>query len=162
MNAATPAALRLSVDATTTTLVLDAPPETLRSWDWPLGHATLWPARPGGPSPVMIENAIQRVEDQIEPVARHMPAGARLVASAATLVPLQREGAIAGLHQGAIALSQIEREYQSLAARAMLITTRARSAKAARTTGARAAKAAGAARRLREARGWPWTWPAAG
>ena len=40
-------------------LVLDAPPETLRSWDWPLGHATLWPARPGGPSPVMIENAIQ-------------------------------------------------------------------------------------------------------
>ena len=68
-----------------TTLVLDAPPETLRSWDWPLGHATLWPARPGGPSPVMIENAIQRVEDQIEPVARHMPAGARLVASAATL-----------------------------------------------------------------------------
>lgn len=119
MNAATPAALRLSVDATTTTLVLDAPPETLRSWDWPLGHATLWHARPGGPSPVMIENAIQRVEDQIEPVARHVPAGARLVASAATLVPLQREGAIAGLHQGAIALVQIEREYQSLAARSM-------------------------------------------
>ena len=109
----------VSVDATTTTLVLDAPPETLRSWDWPLGHATLWPARPGGPSPVMIENAIQRVEDQIEPVARHVPAGARLVASAATLVPLQREGAIAGLQQGAIALAQIEREYQSLAARAM-------------------------------------------
>lgn len=119
MNAATPAVLRLSVDATTTTLVLDAPPETLRSWDWPLGHATLWHARPGGPSPVMIENAIQRVEDQIEPVARHVPAGARLVASAATLVPLQREGAIAGLHQGAIALVQIEREYQSLAARSI-------------------------------------------
>lgn len=119
MNAATPAALRLSVDATTTTLVLDTPPETLRSWDWPLGHATLWPARPGGPSPVMIENAIQVVEDQIEAVARHVPAGARLVASAATLAPLQRGGATAGLQQGAIALAQIEREVQSLAARSM-------------------------------------------
>ena len=42
-----------------------------------------------------------------------------MVASAATLAPLQREGAIAGLHQGAIALVQIEREYQSLAARSM-------------------------------------------
>lgn len=119
MNAATPAVLRLTVGATATTLVLDAPAVASREWHWPLGHATLWPARPGGPSPVMIENAIQRVEDQIEPVARHVPAGARLVASAATLAPLQREGAIAGLHQGAIALVQIEREYQSLAARSM-------------------------------------------
>ena len=115
----TAARLRLSVGASTTTLVLEAPPAGPRQWDWPLGHATLWPTRPGGPSPVMIENAIQGVEDQIEDVARQVPAGARLVASAATLAPLQREGAIAGLHQGTIALVQIEREYQSLAARSM-------------------------------------------
>lgn len=119
MNAATPALLRLAVGATTTTLALETPLVAPRQWDWPLGHATLWAARPGSPSPVMIENAIQVVEDQIEAVARHVPAGARLVASAATLAPLQREGAIAGLQQGAIALAQIEREYQSLAARAM-------------------------------------------
>ena len=121
MNAATPALLRLTVGATATTLVLDAPAVAPHEWHWPLGHTTLWPARPGGPSPVMIENAIQAVEDQIERVARHVPAGALLVASAATLAPLQREGAIAGLHQGAIALAQIEREYQSLAARAMAV-----------------------------------------
>ncbi len=119
MNAAKPVRLRLAVGASATTLVLDASPAAPRQWDWPLGHATLWAARPGGPSPVMIENAIQVVEDQIEPVARHVPAGARLVASAETLAPLQREGAIAGLQQGAIALAQIEREYQSLAARSM-------------------------------------------
>ncbi len=119
MNATTPAVLRLTVGATVTTLVLDAPAVAPREWHWPLGHTTLWPARPGGPSPVMIENAIQRVEDQIEPVARHVPAGARLVVSGETLSPLQREGAIAGAQQGAIALSQIEREYQLLAARAM-------------------------------------------
>ena len=121
MNATAPAVLRLTVGATATTLVLDAPAVAPREWHWPLGHATLWPNRPGGPSPVMIENAIQRVEDQVEPVARHVPAGARLVASAATLAPLQREGAIAGLHQGTIALVQIEREYQSFAARAMAV-----------------------------------------
>ncbi len=119
MNATTPAVLRLTVGATVTTLVLDAPAVAPREWHWPLGHTTLWPARPGGPSPVMIENAIQRVEDQIEPVARHVPAGARLVGSGETLPPLQGEGAIAGAQQGAIALAQIEREYQSLAARAM-------------------------------------------
>ncbi len=119
MNANMPAVLRLTVGATVTTLVLDAPAVAPREWHWPLGHASLWPARPGGPSPVMIENAIQRVEDQIEPVARHVPAGARLVVSGETLSPLQREGAIADAQQGAIALSQIEREYQLLAARAM-------------------------------------------
>ncbi len=119
MNVAMLAVLRLTVGATATTLVLDAPPAAPRHWDWPLGHATLWPTRPGGPSPVMIENAIQGVEDQIEAVARQVPAGARLVASTAALAPLRREGAIAGLQQGAIALAQIEGEYQSLAARAM-------------------------------------------
>ena len=66
-----------------------------------------------------IENAIQVVEDQIERVAPHMPAGARLVVSAADLAALRREGAIAGLQQGAIALAQIEREYQALAGRSM-------------------------------------------
>ena len=119
MDATTPATLRLTVGAATTTLALDAPADAPRRWDWPLGHATLWPTRPGGPSTVMIENAIQRVEDRIETMARQVPAGARLVASAATLAPLRREGAIAGLQQGAIALAQIEREYQSLAARSM-------------------------------------------
>lgn len=86
-----------------------------------LGHATLWATRSGDPSPVMIENAIQVVEDRIESVARHVPAGTRLVASAATLAPLQREGAIAGLQEGAIAREQIEREYQWLAARSMRV-----------------------------------------
>jgi hypothetical protein len=119
MNAVVPAVLRLTVDATTTTLVLEGPAAAPRRWDWPLGHATLWAIRPGGPSPVMIENAIQVVEDRIEPLARHVPAGTRLVASAATLASLQREGAIAGLQQGAIARQAIEREYQWLAARSM-------------------------------------------
>ncbi|MGI9217024.1 MAG: hypothetical protein ACR2JA_08515 [Hydrogenophaga sp.] len=119
MNAATPARLRLAVGASATTLTLDIPATAPRQWHWPLGHATLWAALPGGPSPVMIENAIQVVEDQIEAVARHVPAGARLVASAVTLAPLQRGGATAGLQQGAIALAQIEREVQSLAARSM-------------------------------------------
>jgi hypothetical protein len=119
MNAAAPAVLRLTVGASATMLVLDEPAAAPCRWDWPMGHASLWSDRPGSPSPVMIENAIQRVEDQIELVARHVPAGARLVASAATLAPLQREGAIAGLHQGAITLAQIEREVQSLAARSM-------------------------------------------
>jgi hypothetical protein len=119
VNATRSAVLRLTVGATATTLELEAPAAAPRRWDWPLGHASLWSDRPGGPSPVMIENAIQRVEDQIEPLARHVPAGARLVADAATLLSLRREGAIAGLQQGAIALAQIEREVQSLAARAM-------------------------------------------
>ncbi len=121
MNAVVPAVLRLTVDAGTTSLVLDGPAAAPRRWDWPLGHATLWATRSGDPSPVMIENAIQVVEDRIEPVARHVPAGTRLVASAATLAPLQREGAIAGLQEGAIAREQIEREYQWLAARSMRV-----------------------------------------
>jgi hypothetical protein len=119
MSPASAAVLRLSVGARSTTLVLDAPPAATGRWDWPLGLATLWAARPGGPSPVAIENAIQVVEDLIEPVARQVPAGVRLVARAETLAPLRREGAIAGLWQGAISLVQIEREYQSLAGRAM-------------------------------------------
>ncbi len=115
----TAARLRLSVGASTTTLVLEAPPAGPRQWDWPLGHSTLWPVRPGGPSPVMIEYAIQRVEDQIEHMARQVPAGACLVADAATLWPLRRGEAIAGLQQGAISIAQIEREVQSLAARSL-------------------------------------------
>lgn len=113
------AVLRLSVVATATTLVLEAHPAKSRHWAWPFGSTTLWPQRVGGPSPVAIENAIQVVEDQIERVAPHVPAGTRLVMSADALAPLQRGGAIAGLQQGAIALEQIEREYQSLAARSM-------------------------------------------
>lgn len=119
MSTGSPALLRLSVGGTSTTLVLDAPPAAPRQWDWSVGLATLWPPRPGGPSPVVIENAIQVLEDLIEPLARHVPDGARLVVSAADLSPLWREGAIAGLQQGAISIAQIEREYQSLAARSM-------------------------------------------
>ena len=119
MNASPSAVLRLSVGATSTTLALDAPPAAPRHWAWPIGTATLWPQRVDGPSPVAIENAIQAVEDQIERVARDVPAGSRLVMAAEALSPLQRGGAIAGLDQGAIALAQIEREYQSLAARSM-------------------------------------------
>ena len=111
--------LRLTVGTTSTNLVLEAPPAEVRQWVWPVGTATLWPQRPGGPSPVAIENAIQAVEDQIERVAPHVPAGARLVMPADAFAPLQRGGAIAGLAQGAIALAQIEREYQSLAGRSM-------------------------------------------
>lgn len=119
MSASAPAVLRLTVGATSTALVLEAPPAAPRHWTWPVGTTTLWPQRTGGPSPVAIENAIQVVEDQIERVAREVPAGSRLVMAAAALSPLQRGGAIAGLVQGAIALDQIEREYQSLAARSM-------------------------------------------
>lgn len=119
MNASAPAVLRLTVGAASTSLVLEAPSAARRQWVWPVGTTTLWPQRAGGPSPVAIENAIQVVEDQIERVAREVPAGSRLVMVAEALSPLQRGGAIAGLVQGAIALDQIEREYQSLAARSM-------------------------------------------
>jgi hypothetical protein len=119
MNAVAPAVLRLTVGATSAALVLEAPPAAPRQWAWPVGTTTLWPQRAGGPSPVAIENAIQVVEDEIERVARDVPAGSRLVMAAEALSPLQRGGAIAGLVQGAIALDQIEREYQWLAARSM-------------------------------------------
>lgn len=119
MNLSVPAVLRLSVDAAATTLVLEAHLAAHRQWVWPVGTATLWPQRPGGPSPVAIENAIQAVEDQIERVAPHVPAGVRLVMVLGGLAPLQRAGAIDGLAQGAIALARIEQEYQWLAARAM-------------------------------------------
>lgn len=119
MNLSAPAVLRLTVGATSTALVLEAPPAAHRQWVWPVGTATLWPQRDGGPSPVAIENAIQAVEDQIERVAPHVPAGARLVVSTDGLAQLQRAGAIDGLAQGAIGLARIEQEYQWLAARAM-------------------------------------------
>lgn len=112
MNAPT---LRLSV----------GPHETLAEWGdeglsrLPVGTGVLWPATATGPSAFAIENAIQTVEDQIERLVPNLPRGGRLAVSAGTLAPLQRGGAIAGLAQGAIALSQIEREYQMLAARAV-------------------------------------------
>lgn len=102
-----------------------SPRQTLAEWgddgrrSLPVGTATLWPASAAGPSALAIENAIQVVEDQIESLVPRVPRGGRLVVSADTLTPLQRSGAIAGLAQGAIGLSQIEREYQSLAARAV-------------------------------------------
>ena len=71
------------------------------------------------PAPLELENAIQVVEDQIEGLHRHVPAGSRLVVDAQTLAPLQHAGAIRGLVNGAIGLAVIEHEYQQLAARAM-------------------------------------------
>lgn len=113
MNA--PEVLRLAI----------GPRQTLAEWgddgrrSLPVGTATLWPVTATGPSALAIENAIQVVEDQIESLVPRVPRGGRLVVGADTLAPLQRSGAIAGLEQGTIALSQIEREYQSLAARAV-------------------------------------------
>ncbi|MFP8781315.1 hypothetical protein [Hydrogenophaga sp. RWCD_12] len=110
-----PVTLRLSV----------GPRQTLAEWgadgrrSLPVGTAVLWPATTSGPSALAIENAIQLVEDQIEGLVPRVPRGGRLVVSADTLAPLQRGGAIAGLEQGTIALAQIEREYQSLAGRAI-------------------------------------------
>lgn len=116
MNTSAPlATLRLSV----------GPRQTLAEWggegrsSLPVGTAVLWPASPVGPSAIAIENAIQVVEDQIEGLLPRAPKGGRLLVSADTLAPLLRGGAIAGLVQGTIALSQIEREYQLLAARAV-------------------------------------------
>lgn len=112
---AAPATLRLSI----------GPRQTLAEWgeagrsSLPVGTVTLWRASAAGPSAIAIEHAIQGVEDQIESLVPHVPRGGRLVVSADTLAPLQRGGAIAGLEGGAIALSQIEREYQSLASRAV-------------------------------------------
>lgn len=102
-----------------------SPRQTLAEWggegrsSLPVGTAVLWPASPAGPSAIAIENAIQVVEDQIEGLVPRVPKGGTLLVNADTLAPLQRGGAIAGLEQGTIALSQIEREYQSLAARAV-------------------------------------------
>jgi hypothetical protein len=101
------------------------PRQTVAEWgdegrsSLPVGTAVLWPATASGPSAIAIENAIQGVEDQIETLVPRLPRGGRLVVSADTLAPLRRGGAIAGLLQGTIALEQIEREYQMLAARAV-------------------------------------------
>lgn len=113
--------LHLDIGSTETTAVLLRPDGREERWRLPIGLATLWPeaAHSGGPSALMIEQAIQTVEDQIERVAGHIPAGARLVVAAKAMAPLQRAGAIWGLAHEAIPLAQIEREYQQLAARAV-------------------------------------------
>lgn len=119
MNTVPPAVLSLSVGERESVLALQASPAPGDRWTLPIGTAMLLSRTGGDPSPVAIENAIQAVEDQIERFAREVPAGARLEMKADALAPLQRGGAIAGLAQGAIALAQIEREYQLLAARSM-------------------------------------------
>lgn len=113
--------LRLDIGAAETTAVLSLPDGSEARWRLPIGSATLWPAAIAkqGPSALAIEHAIQTVEDAIQPLAGHIPAGARLAVAAGAMAPLQRAGAIWGLEHEAIPLAQIEREYQQLAARAV-------------------------------------------
>ncbi|UCU93940.1 hypothetical protein [Hydrogenophaga taeniospiralis] len=115
-----PATLHLHIAAREAVAELRVPGGEGQRFVLPIGCETLWPA-PGhsGPSPLALENAIQTVEDQIEGLHRHVPAGSRLVVDAQTLAPLQHAGAIRGLVNGAIGLAVIEHEYQQLAARAM-------------------------------------------
>lgn len=89
------------------------------TWTLPVGTAVLWPTSVSGPSALAVENGIQTVEDAIERIAAQVPRGARMDLSARSLAPLQRGGAIAAMAQGSIGLDGIEREYQSLAARAV-------------------------------------------
>jgi hypothetical protein len=119
MNTTSAAVLSLSVGERESVLALRRPHVPDERWTLPVGVTLLLSRTGGDPSPVAIENAIQAVEDQIERFAREVPAGARLEMKAGALAPLQRGGAIAGLAQGAIALAQIEQEYQLLAARSM-------------------------------------------
>ncbi|MBT9552411.1 MAG: hypothetical protein IV088_16290 [Hydrogenophaga sp.] len=113
--------LYLDIGATDTTAVLSLPDGGESRWHLPIGWAVLWPGPvgPSGPSALAIEQAIQTVEDQVERLAGHIPAGARLVVAAGAMAPLQRAGAIWGLAHEAIARAQIEREYQQLAARSV-------------------------------------------
>jgi hypothetical protein len=116
-----PNSLHLHIAARETVAVLRVPGAVDQRFVLPIGCDTLWtaPGHGGGPSPLELENAIQTVEDQIEGLHRHVPAGSRLVVDAQTLAPLQHAGAIRGLVNGAIGLAVIEHEYQQLAARAM-------------------------------------------
>ena len=113
--------LHLDIGAAETTAVLSLPAGGESLWHLPIGLAKLWslPVSKQGPSALAIEHAIQTVEDAIQPLAGHIPAGARLVVAADAMAPLQRAGAIWGLAHEAIGLAQIEREYQQLAARAV-------------------------------------------
>lgn len=107
--------LQLSVGSRETRLTRGG--QTLAVWS--LGTATLWPLRAAAPSAMVIEAAIQRVEDLIDALAASGFAHAALVVDAESLAPLQRGGAIAADAQGTIERAQIEREYQALAARAV-------------------------------------------
>lgn len=107
----------LSLDVVAHTTVLASPDG--RRWTLPVGTASLWPTSATGPSALAVENGIQTVEDEIERIAAQVPRGATLQVSDDTWAPLQRSGAIAALAQGSIGLDGIEREYQSLAARAV-------------------------------------------
>lgn len=120
MGSAT-ATLRLFIGARDTTAVLQSAGAGEQRWVLPIGLVVLWPVptRSEGPSPLAIENAIQVVEDELQRLHHHVPAGARLVVTPDSLAPLQRGGAIHGLVHEAIALAVVEDEYQLLAARAM-------------------------------------------
>ena len=116
-----PATLHLHIAARETVAELRVPGVEGQRFVLPIGCDTLWtaPGHGGGPSPLELEDAIQTVEDQIEGLHHHVPAGSRLVVDAQTLAQLQHAGAIRGLANGAIGLAVIEHEYQQLAARAM-------------------------------------------
>jgi len=120
MNSAT-STLRLHIGERDTTAVLQRPGASEQRWVLPIGLMVLWPAptRSEGPSPLAIENAIQVVEDQLQRLHRHVPAGTRLEVAPDGLVPLQRGGSIHGLVHEAIAMAVVEAEYQQLAARAL-------------------------------------------
>jgi hypothetical protein len=111
--------LRLHIGERDTTVALQPPGASEQRWVLPIGLAVLWsaPDRSEGPSPLAIENAIQVVEDELQRLHHHVPAGARLVVMPDGLAPLQRGGAIHGLVNETIALAVVEAEYQQLAAR---------------------------------------------
>jgi hypothetical protein len=113
--------LRLHIGERDTTAQLQRPSAIETRWVLPIGLAVLWPApaRSEGPSPLDIENAIQVVEDELQRLHHHVPAGTRLVVAPRGLAPLQRGGAIRGLAHEAISLAVVEDEYQQLAARSM-------------------------------------------
>lgn len=113
--------LRLRIGERDTTAVLQRAGAGEERWVLPIGLSVLWPVPPrsGGPSPLAIENAIQAVEDALQRLHHHVPAGTRLVVAPEDLSPLQRGGAILGLAHEAIALAVVEDEYQQLAARSL-------------------------------------------
>jgi hypothetical protein len=113
--------LQLAIGAQTTVVDLHSPDARPQHWTLPIGLDNLWPAGPslGGPSALQVENAIQTVEDDIQRLHRHIPAGTRLVMAAEGLKALRRQGVVTGLSGEGFSLDQIEQQYQLLAARAV-------------------------------------------
>ena len=113
--------LRLNVGAEITEAGLKRPGMADLRWEWPVGLANLWPLTPAqvAPSPLAVEEAIQRVEDAIEPVVRHLQSDFELVVASGCAEVLRRQGVVRGALEGAVSMAEMEREYQWLAARAL-------------------------------------------